>query len=78
MGFVYVFVRELKMKKNKYMNIAVGTKNKVKIQAVRKVMLEYLDSECYVLGLKAPSGVRDMPLSDEEAILEQKIVHNSV
>ncbi len=50
------------------MKIAVGTKNPAKIAAVRQV-IERAWPECELVSVSVPSGVSEMPLSDEECLL---------
>lgn len=47
--------------------IAVGSTNKVKIGAVQAIARQVWPA-CQVVGVQVPSGVSDMPLSDEECI----------
>ena len=49
------------------MKIAVGSLNPVKIEAVRSVVLRAWP-EGQIEGASVPSGVSDMPMSDEEMI----------
>ena len=49
------------------MKIAVGSTNPVKVAAVRN-MVEQVWPECEVVGVSVPSGVSDMPMSDDECI----------
>lgn len=48
------------------MRIAVGTKNEAKVKAVTQVMRSVWPNSV-IIPLSAPSGVSDMPLSDEES-----------
>ncbi|MEM7336431.1 MAG: inosine/xanthosine triphosphatase [Chloroflexota bacterium] len=49
------------------MKIAVGSMNPVKITAVSNIVARVWP-ECTVEGVAVPSGVSDMPMSDEETI----------
>lgn len=49
------------------MIIAVGSSNPTKVDAVKRVAAK-LFSDFEVFGVNAPSGVSDMPMSDEETI----------
>ena len=53
------------------MKIAVGSTNPVKIAAVRQVA-EKVWPQCEVVGVSVPSGVSDMPMSDDECVLGAK------
>lgn len=49
------------------MNVAVGSKNKAKIKAVKQTFLEWgIDAE--IVPIDAPSNVSAMPFSDEETM----------
>lgn len=51
------------------MKIAVGTKNPVKIDAVRTAFQTMLPDEAFeIIGVDVSSGVSDQPMSDEESI----------
>ncbi|MFK7801471.1 MAG: DUF84 family protein [Anaerolineae bacterium] len=51
--------------------IAIGTTNPSKIEAV-KAKVHLIWPDCELLPTKAPSGVSDMPMSDDECILGAK------
>lgn len=56
------------------MKIAVGSKNRVKIEAVRQAFVAlWPDEKWQVEGVDVGSGVSDQPMSDEESI---KGAHN--
>lgn len=46
------------------MKIAIGTKNRAKIQAVKNVF----GADADIIGIDVPSGVSEQPFSDEETI----------
>jgi inosine/xanthosine triphosphatase len=51
------------------MKVAIGSKNPVKIEAVRLGFEKVLPDEAFeFIGVDTPSGVADQPMSDEEAI----------
>ena len=50
------------------MKILVGTANPAKLRAVEVVTRLYFGPGAAVLGVNAPSGVRDTPQSDDESI----------
>ncbi len=55
------------------MKIAVGSKNPVKIAAVREAFLAvFPKSQCEVIGVEVSSGVSNQPLSDKESITGAK------
>lgn len=63
------------MSQNQPLNIAVGSKNQVKVRAARnglKKVLKYSEEEAETLifpqGFDVSSGVSDQPLSDEETL----------
>lgn len=56
------------------MIIAVGSKNRAKVNAVRETWQE-LDPNVSVLSVSVPSGVRNQPFSDEETI--QGAIHRA-
>lgn len=49
--------------------IALGSENPTKLQAVRSAFKECLTDEYRVRGYAAASGVTDQPMSDEEMVL---------
>lgn len=52
-----------------YMKINVGTKNQVKIDAVKEVLMEYPDfDDCEIVGVEAKSDVSEQPKSMDEVI----------
>ncbi len=51
-------------KKLGYMNILVGSENRVKVEAVSEAFGKFY-SEVEVLGIGAPSGVSDQPFNEE-------------
>lgn len=52
------------------MKVAVGSKNPVKIQAVREAFEKVFPAETWeVIGVNVASGVPDQPMSDKESIL---------
>lgn len=52
------------------MKVSVGSKNPVKIAAVREAFLKIFPDEPWeVVGVEVASGVSDQPMSDEESIL---------
>lgn len=51
------------------MKVAVGSKNPVKIAAVREAFQKlFPDNEWEIIGVEVDSGVPDQPMSDEESI----------
>ncbi len=44
------------------MKIAIGTKNRAKIQAVKNVF----GADADIIGIDVPSGVSEQPFSDED------------
>lgn len=55
------------------MRIAVGSNNPVKLKAVETAFkIVWPDEEWIVVGVDAPSGVSDQPMSDKESILGAK------
>lgn len=48
------------------MKVAVGTKNKAKLKAVEKVVVDTLSHEIELLSISVESGVADQPFSEEE------------
>ena len=54
--------------------IVVASQNPVKIRAVREGFecMNFLDEETEIMGMSAPSGVSDQPMTDEETYLGAK------
>ena len=59
------------MGRDALIRVAVGSQNPVKIEAADKVMRRYWPN-AVVSGVDVTSGVRDQPLTDDEAILGAK------
>ena len=49
--------------------IAVGSKNPIKIGAVKSAFVKVFNDEIEVVGVSIPSGVSDMPMSFQEMVI---------
>ncbi len=49
------------------MKVIVGSKNPVKVGAVREAFWQYYP-ECEVLGVEVDSGIAEQPMSEEETV----------